>query len=82
MQETTSKFNADISLKFTPTERYKCEDKPKTQDNETNTCELNSEGKFRFTYSKNELYQLFLTHSSKKVRPNTSYRDIMGYFSN
>nr|XP_019592847.1 PREDICTED: complement component C9 [Rhinolophus sinicus] len=68
MQETTSKFNADISLKLTPTERYKCEDKSEKQADEPNNCKLNAEGKFRFTYSKNELYQLFLSHSSKKEK--------------
>lgn len=80
MQETTSKFNANASLKLTPTERYKCENKSEKQADEPNNCKLNFEGKFRFTYSKNELYQLFLSHSSQKVRPNTSYREYNGIF--
>lgn len=72
VQEKTSNFNADITLKFTPTEAI---EKSKSTLKETPGKKYfnlaNAEGKFRFTYSKNETYQLFLSHSSKKVRPNT-----------
>lgn len=73
VQERTSNFNADINLKFTPTEAIE-QSKSKLQETSDNKAPLgltNAEAKFRFGYSKNETYQLFLTHSSKKVSSNT-----------
>lgn len=72
VQQKTSNFNADITLKFTPIEAIeKSKSIPKESPDKKDSSLTNAESKFRFTYSKNETYQLFLTHSSKKVRPNT-----------
>lgn len=73
MQETISTFNADLTLKFTPIEAIEqLKSKPQEPSNgKESPNQENSEAKFRFTYSKNEVYQQFLSHSSKKVRPNT-----------
>lgn len=70
VQEKTSNFNADITLKFTPTEAIE-QSKSKPQEASDKKVPLGlkkAEGKFRFTYSKNETYQLFLSHSSKKEK--------------
>lgn len=86
MKETTSNFNAGVSLKFTPTEALGlCKSRQKgcleeAEVPENNTSQVNAEGSFRFTYSKNEIYQLFLSHSSKKVRLNTSCGEYNGMF--
>ena len=73
VQETTSNFNADITLKFTPTEAIeKCKSKAEETPPHKKFFSLTEvEGKFGFKYSKNETYQLFLSHSSIKVRQNT-----------
>ncbi|XP_034854844.1 complement component C9 [Mirounga angustirostris] len=69
VQEKTSNFNADITLKFTPTEAIeKSKSTLKETPGKKNFSLTNAEGKFRFTYSKNETYQLFLSHSSKKEK--------------
>ncbi|CAK7302931.1 Complement component C9 [Vulpes lagopus] len=68
VQEKTSNFKADIALKLTPTEaieKYKIN--PEGKDSPIDAS-INAESKFQFTYSKNEIYQLFLTHSSKKEK--------------
>lgn len=65
IQETTSKFNAGASLKFTATEA-KVSEATEDDTSEKINSRLNSQGSFRFTYSKNEIYQLFLSRSSKK----------------
>ncbi|KAI5134289.1 Complement Component C9 [Manis pentadactyla] len=70
MQETISTFNADLTLKFTPIEAIE-QLKSKPQEPSTgkeSPNQENSEAKFRFTYSKNEVYQQFLSHSSKKEK--------------
>lgn len=79
IQETTSKFNAGASLKFTATEA-KVSEATKDNTSEKINSRLNSQGSFRFTYSKNEIYQLFLSRSSKKVRLNTSCGEYNGMF--
>ncbi|ELK06083.1 Complement component C9 [Pteropus alecto] len=68
MKETTSNFNASVSLKFTPTEALGlCKSRQKGCPKEAEVPENNtSQGSFRFTYSKKEIYQLFLSHSSQK----------------
>lgn len=68
IEERRSHFNADFTLKFTPTEAKKSKQEPEESSNGTDTSENRI---FRFAYSKNETYQLFLSYSSKKVRPNT-----------
>ncbi|KAM9694999.1 complement component C9 [Trichechus inunguis] len=70
IEEKTKNFNADFSLKFTPTEANK---KDKNEANEhANRIDSQShedKGKrFRFSYSKNETYQLFLLYSSLKEK--------------
>ncbi|XP_025245175.1 complement component C9 [Theropithecus gelada] len=67
VQEKTSNFNADISLKFTPTEANKVKtEKPSEKKASSNSS--HGQGNFRFSYSKNETYQLFLSYSSKKEK--------------
>uniref|UniRef100_A0A8C9HIM1 Complement component C9 n=1 Tax=Piliocolobus tephrosceles TaxID=591936 RepID=A0A8C9HIM1_9PRIM len=66
VQEKTSNFNADISLKFTPTEANKV--KTENSSEEKASSILRGRGSFRFSYSKNETYQLFLSYSSKKEK--------------
>uniref|UniRef100_A0A7N5K3J3 Complement component C9 n=1 Tax=Ailuropoda melanoleuca TaxID=9646 RepID=A0A7N5K3J3_AILME len=69
VQQKTSNFNADITLKFTPIEAIeKSKSIPKESPDKKDSSLTNAESKFRFTYSKNETYQLFLTHSSKKEK--------------
>lgn len=70
MQETISTFNADLTLKFTPIEAIEqLKSKPQEPSNgKESPNQENSEAKFRFTYSKNEVYQQFLSHSSKKEK--------------
>ncbi|XP_008690837.1 complement component C9 [Ursus maritimus] len=69
VQQKTSNFNADITLKFTPIEAIeKSKSIPKENSDQKDSSLTNAESKFRFTYSKNETYQLFLTHSSKKEK--------------
>ncbi|XP_077619553.1 complement component C9 [Crocuta crocuta] len=69
VQEKTSNFNADITLKFTPTEAIEqFKSKPQETFKKDLSGLINAEGKFRFAYSKNETYQLFLSHSSKKEK--------------
>ncbi|KAL4683325.1 hypothetical protein H8959_021019 [Pygathrix nigripes] len=67
VQEKTSNFNADISLKFTPTEANKVKTE-KSSEEKTSSDSLRGQGSFRFSYSKNETYQLFLSYSSKKEK--------------
>lgn len=84
MQDTTSSFNADLSLKFTPTEKLpqstntvEIQDRGEI-DPGKNPSKLSAKGSLGFTYFKNETYALFLSHSSKKVRPYTSYTEHNG----
>nr|8DE6_A Chain A, Complement component C9 [Homo sapiens]8DE6_C Chain C, Complement component C9 [Homo sapiens]8DE6_G Chain G, Complement component C9 [Homo sapiens] len=65
IQEKTSNFNAAISLKFTPTETNKAE---QCCEETASSISLHGKGSFRFSYSKNETYQLFLSYSSKKEK--------------
>uniref|UniRef100_G1S351 Complement component C9 n=1 Tax=Nomascus leucogenys TaxID=61853 RepID=G1S351_NOMLE len=67
VQEKTSNFNADISLKFTPTEANKVETENPSEETASSNS-LHGKGSFRFSYSKNETYQLFLSYSSKKEK--------------
>ncbi|XP_045422275.1 LOW QUALITY PROTEIN: complement component C9 [Lemur catta] len=53
IQERTSNFNANLALKFTPTEVMKVE---------------HAQGNFQFSYSKNETYKLLVSYSSKKEK--------------
>uniref|UniRef100_A0A8C8YIN2 Complement component C9 n=1 Tax=Prolemur simus TaxID=1328070 RepID=A0A8C8YIN2_PROSS len=53
IQERTSNFNANLALKFTPTEVMKVE---------------HARGNFQFSYSKNETYKLLVSYSSKKEK--------------
>nr|XP_002745089.3 complement component C9 [Callithrix jacchus] len=67
IQDKTSSFDARIALKFTPTEVKKAEMEVPC----VGTCpqsSLHGQGTFRFSYSKNETYQLFLSYSSKKEK--------------
>ncbi|XP_008153819.2 complement component C9 [Eptesicus fuscus] len=82
IQETTSNFNADLSLKFTQTEKLgkhknlpeggpsqSGHDNPSTgEDSLLPGFQASAGGSFRFRYSKNETYQLLLSHSSKKEK--------------
>uniref|UniRef100_G3TQ58 Complement component C9 n=2 Tax=Loxodonta africana TaxID=9785 RepID=G3TQ58_LOXAF len=64
IQEKTSTFNADFSLKFTPVEaNKKVEDKPK-EDANGRSQNHKREGSFRFSYLKHETYQQLLSYSS------------------
>ncbi|NP_001075419.2 complement component C9 precursor [Equus caballus] len=65
IEERRSHFNADFTLKFTPTEAKKCKQEPEESCNGTDSSENRI---FRFAYSKNETYQLFLSYSSKKEK--------------
>ncbi|XP_001084671.3 complement component C9 [Macaca mulatta] len=67
VQEKTSNFNADISLKFIPTEANKVKTE-KSSEKQASSNSLRGQGSFRFSYSKNETYQLFLSYSSKKEK--------------
>ncbi|XP_036266221.1 complement component C9 [Pipistrellus kuhlii] len=75
LKEETSSLNADLSVKFTQTEKlgkHKNLPVPKplpSGDGNKSTGE-DSQGSlaFRFRYSKNETYQRLLTHSSKKEK--------------
>ena len=72
IQEKKSNFNADLTIKYTPSEaigRLKSKDS-EPSDKKDFSNYLNAQGSFRFTYSKNETYKLLLSYSSKKVRPN------------
>uniref|UniRef100_G1T3X1 Complement component C9 n=1 Tax=Oryctolagus cuniculus TaxID=9986 RepID=G1T3X1_RABIT len=69
IEEETSNFNANLALKFTPTEAKanKTEEaSPKDKSLDDNDKGFSS--KFRFLYSKNETYQLFLSYSSQKEK--------------
>lgn len=66
IQGTISTFNADLSLKFTPTE--KLGRTPKIEFEGQNTSNSGAESGFRFTYAKRDIYQLFLSHSSIKEK--------------
>ncbi|XP_049715359.1 complement component C9 [Elephas maximus indicus] len=64
IQEKTSTFNADFSLKFTPVEaNKKVEDKPK-EDANGSSQNHKREGSFRFSYLKHETYQQLLSYFS------------------
>ncbi|XP_011821604.1 PREDICTED: complement component C9 [Mandrillus leucophaeus] len=67
VQEKISNFNADISLKFTPTEANKVKTE-KSSEKKASSNSLHGQGSFRFSYFKNETYQLFLSYSSKKEK--------------
>lgn len=82
-------------MKFTPTEKLgknknlpagepsqSGHDSPSTGEDSLvpDVSQGSAGGSFRFRYSKNETYQLFLSHSSKKVRLNTSHREYNGIF--
>ncbi|XP_062067958.1 complement component C9 isoform X2 [Lepus europaeus] len=69
IEEETSNFNANLALKFTPTEAKanKAEEIfPKDKSLDDNDKSFSS--KFQFLYSKNETYQLFLSYSSQKEK--------------
>ncbi|XP_037655170.1 complement component C9 [Choloepus didactylus] len=61
-QEKLTNLNAGFTLKITPTE-VKEEGK-----NEEKSENLNFEGSFRFSYSKNETFRQFLSYSSQKKK--------------
>ncbi|XP_011910649.1 PREDICTED: complement component C9 [Cercocebus atys] len=67
VQEKISNFNADISLKFTPTEANKVKTE-KSSEKKASSNSSHGQGSFRFSYFKNETYQLFLSYSSKKEK--------------
>ncbi|XP_004449942.2 complement component C9 [Dasypus novemcinctus] len=62
IQEHTSNFNADFTIKVTPTERKK----PSKAEPHVKT--ENRDSSFRFSYSKNETYHLLLLYSSQKEK--------------
>ncbi|XP_006090198.2 complement component C9 [Myotis lucifugus] len=83
VRESTSNFNADISLKYTPTEKrgkrknlpeggpsQSGRDNPSTGEDSLvpDVSQESTGGSFRFRYSKNETYQRFLSYSSKKEK--------------
>ncbi|KAM5264403.1 complement component C9 [Ctenodactylus gundi] len=65
IQEETTSFNANLALKFTPTEvnRYK-----ENFQSPNSSDDVNAQGKFRFSYFKNETHKLLLSYSSKKEK--------------
>ncbi|XP_045857158.1 complement component C9 [Meles meles] len=68
VQETTSNINADITLKFTPTEaieKYKSMPEEEKSPHKNFFHPTEAGGKIGFRYSKNETYQHFLSRSSK-----------------
>uniref|UniRef100_A0A8C3VW99 Complement component C9 n=1 Tax=Catagonus wagneri TaxID=51154 RepID=A0A8C3VW99_9CETA len=66
IEEKKSNFNADLTIKYTPTEAME-QLKQKLSDKE-NPNPVNAEANFRFTYSKMETYKLLLSYSSKKEK--------------
>ncbi|XP_012591944.2 complement component C9 [Microcebus murinus] len=69
IQERTSTFNANLALKFTPTEvkKAKFEENENSQAKDSPNSQY-TRGNFQFLYSKNETYQLLLSYSSKKEK--------------
>ncbi|XP_021572542.1 complement component C9 [Carlito syrichta] len=65
IQETISTFNANLALKFTPTEVKKAEE---TSGDKDSSKSIHARGNFQFSYNKNETYQKFLSYSSKKEK--------------
>uniref|UniRef100_A0A8C7A059 Complement component C9 n=1 Tax=Neovison vison TaxID=452646 RepID=A0A8C7A059_NEOVI len=71
VQETTSNINAEVTLKFTPTEaieKYKSTPEENKSSRKNFFRPTEGGGKFGLTYSKNETYQSLLSHSSKKEK--------------
>uniref|UniRef100_H0X650 Complement component C9 n=2 Tax=Otolemur garnettii TaxID=30611 RepID=H0X650_OTOGA len=66
-EEKTSNFNANLALKFTPTEINKNKS-GETSKNKTSSNSESSRGKFQFSYSKNETYKLLVSYASKKEK--------------
>lgn len=67
LREKASSFNANIVLKFTPTEAIKNADKETSQEKNSSNGE-NDRNRFRFSYFKVEAYQKLLSYSSKKEK--------------
>uniref|UniRef100_A0A8D1HYJ3 Complement component C9 n=4 Tax=Sus scrofa TaxID=9823 RepID=A0A8D1HYJ3_PIG len=69
IEEKKSNFNADLTIKFTPTEAIEqLKSKNVELANEENSNPMNNKAHFRFTYSKTETYKLLLSYSSKKEK--------------
>ncbi|XP_053447805.1 complement component C9 isoform X2 [Nycticebus coucang] len=66
-EEKTSNFNANLALKFTPTEINK-DKSEEASNNKTSSNSEYSRGNFQFSYSKNETYKLLSLYSSKKEK--------------
>lgn len=86
IEEKKLNFNADLSIKYTPveaTEKHKCMDcGHSNKEYIPSPSNKGAEATFRFTYSKDEIYKLLSSFSSKQVRSNFSIENIMEYFAN
>ncbi|XP_016079336.1 PREDICTED: complement component C9 [Miniopterus natalensis] len=75
IRDTTSNLNAELSLKYTPTEKLELlktnlqgGPSPGADAPAQSASPLGAAGSFRYRYSKNETYQLLLSHFSKKEK--------------
>ena len=77
-------FNAGLSVKYTPveaTEKNKCVDLEHSDKGSISSpSKLAAEAKFRFAYSKDDIYRLLSSYSAKQVRSTFSIENIMEYF--
>lgn len=66
VREKMKNFNAELNLKFTPTEAIKQKSEPEKSSGKTSSSlPINMKGKLRFSYSKNETYKSLLKYSSQ-----------------
>uniref|UniRef100_A0A8C6E9F0 Complement component C9 n=1 Tax=Moschus moschiferus TaxID=68415 RepID=A0A8C6E9F0_MOSMO len=72
IEEKKLNFNADLTIKYTPVEaieKHKQTDAEHSDNiNISSPSNLGAEATFRFTYSKDEIYRLLSSHSSKKEK--------------